>query len=472
MVEAEGETGFLEEDEKRLNSGKLDLSGRDPAARSPKQSKLTCPECGSSRIVKDGLRYTNQGDIQRFYCKNCGYRFSKNNSAPPRAHNRKSSSKSEKNVSIFGSYLPPNTNQLKANRLTSTCQVCDERNGSRKDPLSQRKMKHTGSGRAGVLQTTEDRNLAKVETRQEKAQREGTETDPETTKGLITKFMAYLDKEGYRTTAYLSLIRLLAIRGADLLDPEDVKEKLAKQSWKDSVKLVAVSAYKVFAKVHGVQWTPPRYKPEDTLPFVPEESELDQLIATCKSRRMAAYLQTLKETSADPTEALRIEWIDKDDKNRIISIRHPVKGHDARQRKVSGNLIAMLNALPKKSERIFATNYSNMETCFLRVRKRAAKTLQNPRLLKISFRTFRHWGGSMIAHYTHGNVLAVKRALGHKRIENTMKYIHMLHFKADEFDVATATSVEDVKKLAAAGFEKIDEIQGIHVFRRPKRFGA
>ena len=76
----------------------------------------------------------------------------------------------------------------------------------------------------------------------------------------------------------------------------------------------------------------------------------------------------------------------------------------------------------------------------------------------------------MIAHYTHGNVLVVKKALGHKRIENTMKYIHMVHFKDDEFDIATASTVEDVKKLAAAGFEKFDEIQGIHVFRRPKRF--
>ncbi len=76
----------------------------------------------------------------------------------------------------------------------------------------------------------------------------------------------------------------------------------------------------------------------------------------------------------------------------------------------------------------------------------------------------------MIAHYTHGNVLTVKKLLRHKRIENTMKYIHIIEFKDDEFDVATATSVEEVKQLASPGFEKIDEINGIHVFRRPKRF--
>jgi hypothetical protein len=38
--------------------------------------------------------------------------------------------------------------------------------------------------------------------------------------------------------------------------------------------------------------------------------------------------------------------------------------------------------------------------------------------------------------------------------------------------VATAISLEDVKKPAVAVLEKIDEIQGIHIFRRPRRFGA
>jgi hypothetical protein len=60
--------------------------------------------------------------------------------------------------------------------------------------------------------------------------------------------------------------------------------------------------------------------------------------------------------------------------------------------------------------------------------------------------------------------------LRHKRIENTMKYIHMIQFKDEDYDVATATTVEEVKQLASAGFEKFDEMNSIHVFRRPKKF--
>ena len=76
----------------------------------------------------------------------------------------------------------------------------------------------------------------------------------------------------------------------------------------------------------------------------------------------------------------------------------------------------------------------------------------------------------MIAHYTNGNVLTVKRLLGHKKVENTMKYIGMIHFKDDEFEVATATTIEDAQNLGKAGFQKYDEFSGVHLYRRPKRF--
>jgi hypothetical protein len=76
----------------------------------------------------------------------------------------------------------------------------------------------------------------------------------------------------------------------------------------------------------------------------------------------------------------------------------------------------------------------------------------------------------MIAHYTNGNVLTVKKLLGHKRIQNSMKYIGMIDFKDDKFEVATATTVDEAKKLLTAGFDYVTEKSGIMLFRRPKRF--
>jgi len=35
-----------------------------------------CPECGSTRVWKDGVRRTREGPIQRWLCRDCGLRFS------------------------------------------------------------------------------------------------------------------------------------------------------------------------------------------------------------------------------------------------------------------------------------------------------------------------------------------------------------------------------------------------------------
>ena len=77
----------------------------------------------------------------------------------------------------------------------------------------------------------------------------------------------------------------------------------------------------------------------------------------------------------------------------------------------------------------------------------------------------------MIALYTNGNVLTVKKLLGHKRVKNTMKYIGIINFKTDEYEVTTATTVEEAKTVLSAGFDYGTEKHGIMIFRRPKRFG-
>lgn len=42
------------------------------------ESTAMCPECGSERLYKDGLRYLPcGGSVQRYLCRTCGHRFSK-----------------------------------------------------------------------------------------------------------------------------------------------------------------------------------------------------------------------------------------------------------------------------------------------------------------------------------------------------------------------------------------------------------
>ena len=44
----------------------------------------SCPQCGSRRLFKNGMRYTHAGEIQRHLCRECGYTFSERPSNVPK----------------------------------------------------------------------------------------------------------------------------------------------------------------------------------------------------------------------------------------------------------------------------------------------------------------------------------------------------------------------------------------------------
>jgi integrase len=308
---------------------------------------------------------------------------------------------------------------------------------------------------------------------------------PQATRGLLAKYAAYLEREGYYSeTSYYDLISSLASDGADLLNPEDIKEKIAKhifkgkdgktRQWRKSTKMLACYAYDAFCKMEGLTWTKPKYKQEETELIITDEKLLDALIIYSRSRRMTAFLQCLKETYADPGEILALEW--KEIKENIITIAHPCKGHLTGKYKVTARLISMLNSLPKTDKRVFPTTYRAMNNCLRVLKKKVARKMHKPSVLDITFKCYRHWGGTMIAHHTNGNVLTVKKMLRHKNVLNTMKYIHTINFADSDFEETVATTPEEVRKLGKEGWQKYDEmtVNGVvmYFYRKPKRFSG
>jgi len=358
--------------------------------------------------------------VQRWLCRDCAYRFSE----PPQG-------KQEWSINNSGT-------------LTSKRRICAKE-------------------AKNLTQATETKTVAG-----------DLERLPQDAKGLITKFMAYLEREGYSADiGYPTTLRHLVKDGANLLDPENVKTFIAQQKWKDSVKMLAVYAYDAFCKMEGIKWQMPTYRQGETTLYIPDEKDLDLLIGIA-SKRMATFLQCLKETFADPGEILRAEWIDL--KENIFSINHPVKRHLTGKYAISPKLTAMLNALPRKDKRIFPMSYACAEDSLKQLRKRAAAKFQNPVLLSICFKSYRHWGGSMLAHVTNGNILIIKRMLRHRCIQNTMKYIHTIEFKEEDYEETVATTPEELRQLGKAGWQKYDEMTlngtQMHFYRKPKRFGG
>jgi len=66
------------------------------------------------------------------------------------------------------------------------------------------------------------------------------------------------------------------------------------------------------------------------------------------------------------------------------------------------------------------------------------------------------------------NILHVMDLLGHRNIESTLVYTHLIHFEGDEYHSAVAKSVEEARKLLETGFEYVCQKDDIMLFRKRK----
>ncbi len=381
----------------------------------------TCPECGSEKLWRDGLRYSRGNNaVQRWLCRVCGFRFSDGVI-----------------LNASGSIVP-----------CCRVRVAD-----------------------GAMN-----NLVEVETRQEQAAG-ATTRDLATIKGKIVEFALWLKKQGYddevakwRSDRMWQFVKA----GANLWDPESVKEILAtRKSWSDGYKMLLLYAYENFLQMEQLTWIRPHYCQQERLPFIPTETELDQLIASC-GKKLSIFLQGLKDTGADPGELTKFQPTDISVQTRMLEIR-PVKGHNSRVLPVSKDFITRIQTLKsyEKGNRIFSQK--SLVMCLYWQRKRAAQKFNNPRLQKISFTTFRHWRGTMEYHRTK-DILHVKSVLGHKQIRNTLKYIHLeqmlFNEVKDQYITKIALNVKEACALAEVGFEYVtgEYNDGGKIFRKLKDY--
>ncbi|MGB9914441.1 MAG: tyrosine-type recombinase/integrase [Candidatus Bathyarchaeales archaeon] len=376
---------------------------------------LRCPECGSERLYRDGMRYLSSGEaVQRWLCRSCGYRFS------------------EKNINPEG-----------ANR--GNRQVC------------------------AILE--EAKNL---DSAQETKTCAGEKEAQQQIKGKIFELCLYLKRQGYsEETIRLNRIALKVLmdRGADLYNPDSVKDVIAKQTWSPNRRKNVINAYSRFLKLNGLTWEPPRCTVTETIPFIPTEQEIDCLISAAP-RKLSAFLLLLKETAMRRGEAMRLKWTDIDSERCTVTLNEPEKGSNARIWKVTPQLIAQLNALPKTSEKIFNCRADSLKGAFLTLRKKQAFKLQNPRLLKIGFHTIRHWKATMLYHKTK-DPLYVRDFLGHKSMKNTEKYVNIerkifADYGNEEFTVKVAQTPQELVMLLEQGFEYVCQKDNLIFLRKRK----
>jgi len=292
----------------------------------------------------------------------------------------------------------------------------------------------------------------------------------------LNDFLEWMKLQGYKQTTIdrrqAALIRLQRLN-ANLEAPETVKEIISKQEhWKESQKQVVVFAYDLYAKHYGLFWERPFYEAIRELPFIPQERELDDLIAGV-SKEISLLLLIAKETGARAGEIYELLWTDIDFESKTLSIRAE-KNSNPRRFTLKPKLLNMLECYPKTTERIFNhyKNLKDLRRTFERQRKRLAYKLSNQRLNQIKIHTFRHWKGTTEYDKTK-DILHVMQTLGHKNIKNTLLYTQLVSVGEDKgFICKVAKTPNEAVALIEEGFELhccYGENDEIKLFRKRKQ---
>ncbi len=409
---------------------KAETEGKSSHEKDVGSSPL-CPRCHSKKVWRDAKRYTPIGfEIQRWSCRDCGMRFSDPNDT-----------KRAKEASIAVETVDTKSLKSKAGIVT-TRQIC----------------------------VTETKNLEAEQEKPEVLLRNKIDD----VKGKIIEYAWWLKKDGKSDSTIkgrTKILQILAKRGANLYDTESIKDAIAKQPWSNGRKNNAVDAYSSFLKVGGT-WEAPLYQTVRKLPFIPKETEIDQLIAGC-NQRTATFLQLLKETGARCGEIWQLKWSDIDFESKVVNIT-PEKNSNPRVVHLSNKLKDMLEQLPRNyEERVFSQAHTLIDSqaiSFQRQRKRIAHKIGNPRLMKIHFHTFRYWKGTMLYHETKDMYYTMLR-LGHKNIKNTLLYVQLEEalFQGETNYISKVAKTEkEICTLIEAGFEYVTDFQETKIFRKRK----
>jgi integrase len=291
-------------------------------------------------------------------------------------------------------------------------------------------------------------------------------------KERIFKTVWELRKRGYAEATvegYSCKLKVLS-KIADLNNPERVREVVALKKCSVAFKEALVNAYDHYVKVHGLVWTKPFYARQRALPYIASAEQINQIISRA-SRRYALVFSVLRDTGLRPVELYSLALRNVDLEKGVITPR-AAKAGNPRALVLKPSTLAMLNEYVHKQsfgldEQLFPSP-SATRHAWERYRNDVAKKLHQPELRKIRLYDLRHFFATMLYHRTK-DILYVKEQLGHRRIENTLIYTHLVNWGSDEYVCKVAKTAEEAKALVEQSFDYVlTSPDGCMLFRKLK----
>ncbi len=274
--------------------------------------------------------------------------------------------------------------------------------------------------------------------------------------------------EAYLATMMRALIEISD--HADLRNADEVLMYIARKKVKDSFKANLVDFYRHYAVFYGISFAKVRYRRDHRVPRVPCEEKIDMLIAHA-SKRYALIYTIIKECGLRPVEVANLTLNDVDLEKGVLPI-DTAKHGSPRVLKLKEECQAMFKGYMKPknfslNDRLFPSAGVICNT-YGRLRTSLAKKLNDIEIQKIRLYDLRHFYATMLYQRTK-DILLVKEKLGHRNINNTLIYTHLVSFNdTEEYYSATAQSVSEASKLVEEGFEFVTDVDGVKLFRKRK----
>lgn len=243
---------------------------------------------------------------------------------------------------------------------------------------------------------------------------------------------------------------------ADLQFPEAVKGVIAEKKCSVAFKEALVNAYDHYVRVNELRWEKPLYLRQRGLPYIASAEQINQIISRA-SRRYALVFSVLRDTGMRPVEvhAATLRCIDLEKGSVTVK---SAKNGNPRILVLKPSTLAMLTEYVHRNSfsldaRLFPSP-STTRHAWERYRNDVSRKLHQPELRKIRLYDLRHFFATMLYHRTK-DILYVKEQLGHRRLESTLVYTHLVNFGTDDFVCKVATTAGEATALVEQGFDYV-----------------
>jgi integrase len=260
-------------------------------------------------------------------------------------------------------------------------------------------------------------------------------------------------------------------KNCNLNNPDTVKTFIANRNASNHYKRNLCIAYNKYVKHYKLTWNMPLYRQPQKLPNIPTTEKLNMLISKARTN-LAIKLKISMETGVRPIElmSLKVKDVNLDTKTIYPST---AKNGSARTLKITAETTEMLKIHIVKhklnlTDEIFNGSSKNYGKQYRQMRNNLATKLQDPSIRNIRLYDLRHYFATRLYAKTR-DILYVMQQMGHKKIENTLKYTQLININEDEeYTCKIANNIKEATQLIENGFEYIAEKDDIMLFRKRK----